>query len=121
MRNLYRFLAVCLLLPIGVVAQKKSAKTEQDYYEIKTLPIPKDIYLEIGGIATMPDGRLAVSTRRGEIWIIENPYQKDSHQTNFKRFAASKPSLPVYFSNKAMCSYLNIIKERSILLDILEY
>jgi cytochrome c551/c552 len=88
MKNLYSFLAVCLLLPIGVVAQKKSAKTEQDYYEIKTLPIPKDIYLEIGGIATMPDGRLAVSTRRGEIWIIENPYQKENHQVHFKRFAS---------------------------------
>jgi len=36
----------------------------------------------------MPDGRLAVSTRRGEIWIVENPYQKDSHQTYYRRFAS---------------------------------
>ncbi len=79
---------MCLLLPMGAWAQKKSAKTEQDYYEIKTLPIPKDIYLEIGGLATMPDGRLAVSTRRGEIWIIENPYQKENHQVHYKRFAS---------------------------------
>ena len=77
MRYIYSLLAILLILPMGVLAQKKSGKTEQDYYEIKTLPIPKDIYLEIGGIATMPDGRIAVSTRRGEIWIIENPYQKD--------------------------------------------
>ncbi|MFL0161033.1 hypothetical protein [Aquirufa salirivi] len=69
-------------------AQNPGAKTEKDFYEIKTLPIPQDIYLEIGGIATMPDGRLGVSTRRGEIWIIDNPYQKESHQTYYRRFAS---------------------------------
>ena len=88
MRYIYSLLAILLILPMGVLAQKKSGKTEQDYYEIKTLPIPKDIYLEIGGIATMPDGRIAVSSRRGEIWIIENPYQKDNHQVHYKRFAS---------------------------------
>lgn len=88
MRYLTSLFVMCILLPMGAWAQKKSAKTEQDYYEIKTLPIPKDIYLEIGGIATMPDGRLAVSTRRGEIWIIENPYQKENHQVHYKRFAS---------------------------------
>jgi cytochrome c551/c552 len=78
------------LLAISVAAfgQKPAPKTEQDFYEIKTLPIPQDLYLEVGGLATMPDGRLAVSTRRGEIWIVENPYQKDSHQTNYRKFAS---------------------------------
>lgn len=77
-----------LLVSLVALGQKPNVKTEQDYYEIKTLPIPKEIYLEVGGLATMPDGRLAVSTRRGEIWIIENPYQKDSHQTYYRRFAS---------------------------------
>ncbi len=77
-----------LAISVGVFGQKPAPKTEQDFYEIKTLPIPQDLYLEVGGLATMPDGRLAVSTRRGEIWIVENPYQKDSHQTNFRRFAS---------------------------------
>ena len=83
-------LSILLLLAISVGAfgQKPAPKTEQDFYEIKTLPIPQDLYLEVGGLATMPDGRLAVSTRRGEIWIVENPYQKDSHQTNFRKFAS---------------------------------
>ena len=76
-----------LAISVGAFGQKPAPKTEQDFYEIKTLPIPQDLYLEVGGLATMPDGRLAVSTRRGEIWIIENPYQKDSHQTNYRRFA----------------------------------
>ena len=77
-----------LAISVGAFGQKPAPKTEQDFYEIKTLPIPQDLYLEVGGLATMPDGRLAVSTRRGEIWIVENPYQKDSHQTNYRRFAS---------------------------------
>jgi cytochrome c551/c552 len=77
-----------LIVSLGAFGQKPSKKTEQDFYEIKTLPIPQDLYLEVGGLATMPDGRLAVSTRRGEIWIVENPYQKNSHQTYYRRFAS---------------------------------
>jgi glucose/arabinose dehydrogenase len=77
-----------IFVSMGAFGQKPSQKTEHDFYEIKTLPIPKDLYLEVGGLATMPDGRLAVSTRRGEIWIVENPYQKNSHQTYYRRFAS---------------------------------
>ncbi|MFM6936960.1 MAG: auracyanin family protein, partial [Aquirufa sp.] len=87
MKNIQMTIA-CILLAFATFAQKTSSKTEQDFYEIKTLPIPKEIYLEVGGLATMPDGRLAVSTRRGEIWIIENPYQTTNHQVHYKRFAS---------------------------------
>ncbi|MEY4382593.1 MAG: hypothetical protein RI995_135 [Bacteroidota bacterium] len=78
----------CCLVSLSTFAQKKGAPQEADFYEIKTIPIPKEIYLEVGGIATMPDGRLAISTRRGEIWILENPYQQDNHQVNYHRFAS---------------------------------
>ncbi len=87
MKNIHYTIAL-LLLSFCALAQKPAPKTEQDFYEIKTLPIPKEIYLEVGGLATMPDGRIAVSTRRGEIWIIENPYQKSNHQVHYKRFAS---------------------------------
>jgi cytochrome c551/c552 len=87
MKNIQMTIA-CILLAFATFAQKTNSKTEQDFYEIKTLPIPKEIYLEVGGLATMPDGRLAVSTRRGEIWIIENPYQTVNHQVHYKRFAS---------------------------------
>jgi cytochrome c551/c552 len=87
MKNIHYTIAL-LLFSFCALAQKPALKTEQDYYEIKTLPIPKEIYLEVGGLATMPDGRIAVSTRRGEIWIIENPYQTTNHQVHYKRFAS---------------------------------
>ena len=54
------------------MAQKAAAEAE--YYPLRTLPIPHNIELEVGGMTTIPDGRLAVSTRRGEIWMVENPY-----------------------------------------------
>ena len=89
MMKKYTAFVLLFAVALGAFAQTKpTAKKEQDYYEIKTLPIPKEIYLEVGGLATMPDGRLAVSTRRGEIWIVENPYQKSSHQTYYRRFAS---------------------------------
>jgi azurin len=61
--------------------------TEEDYYRIVTLPIPESISLEVGGMTSLPDGRLAVSTRRGEVWLIGNPYMTGSRQPTYKRFA----------------------------------
>ena len=61
---------------------------EEDYYRIITLPIPEEIKLEVGGLAPLPDGRLAACTRRGEVWIIGNPYMQGSRVPTFKRFAS---------------------------------
>lgn len=60
---------------------------EEDYYEIRTIPIPDHVKLEVGGLAVMPDGRLGVSTRRGELWLVENPYM-NTGQPHFTRFAS---------------------------------
>ena len=67
-------------------AQKNSIQTEKDFYSLKTISIPEDIKLEVGGIAVMPDGRIGVSTRRGEIWIIANAYGTGA--PHFTKFAA---------------------------------
>ncbi|MEJ7645572.1 MAG: plastocyanin/azurin family copper-binding protein [Chryseolinea sp.] len=66
-------------------AQQSRALTEEDYYELRTLSIPEDIKLEVGGMAVLKDGRVAVSTRRGEIWMIDNAY---SAQPHYRRFAS---------------------------------
>ncbi|MCE7039356.1 plastocyanin/azurin family copper-binding protein [Dyadobacter sp. CY312] len=65
-------------------AQKK----EDDYYRIITIPIPENIKMEVGGLQALPDGRLAASTRRGEVWMISNPYLKGDGRPSFKRFAS---------------------------------
>jgi azurin/glucose/arabinose dehydrogenase len=73
---------------ISVQAQSKKTTGEDDYYRIVTIPIPDHVKLEVGGMAALPDGRLAVSTRRGEVWMIGNPYLKESGHPTFKRFAS---------------------------------
>lgn len=44
---------------------------EQAYYTIETIPVPNDIVLEVGGLAALKDGRLGVSTRRGDIFFVD--------------------------------------------------
>jgi uncharacterized cupredoxin-like copper-binding protein len=68
---------------------KKTAdiEKEEDYYRLFSMPVPEDIILEVGGLATFPDGRLAVCTRRGEVWLISNPNITGFERPVFKRFA----------------------------------
>src|SRR6478609_2802009 len=54
------------------VGQVTKTPQEEDYYKIITIPAPEGVLLEAGGVATLPDGRIAVSTRRGDVWVIEN-------------------------------------------------
>ncbi|AQG82568.1 plastocyanin/azurin family copper-binding protein [Spirosoma montaniterrae] len=75
------------LIQSFTIAQSRPA-TEGDYYRIVTLPIPEDVKLEVGGLAPMPDGRLAACTRRGEVWIVGNPYMQGSRVPTFTRFAS---------------------------------
>jgi azurin len=63
-----------------------SVQSEKDFYSLKTIAIPEDVKLEVGGLAIMPDGRIAASTRRGEIWIIQNAYGTGA--PHFTKFAS---------------------------------
>ena len=87
----YQFIFTIILglLMQPIFAQlKPKPLTEEDFYEIKTIAIPNGIQLEIGGVAPMPDGRLGVCTRRGEVWVIENPYQLNGTQPSYTLFAS---------------------------------
>ena len=84
MRTLFLLLTLAFLT-VGAYAQ--ALPTEDDYYKMVTLPIPEGVVLEVGGLAVMPDGRLAVSTRRGEVWLVENPTMNGGARPHFKRFA----------------------------------
>lgn len=86
MKNVIKIAALCLLTAVDLSAQNRP-RTEADYYLIVTIPVPEDIQLEIGGMAVLPDGRLAASTRRGEVWLISNPYSIGNKKPEFKRFA----------------------------------
>lgn len=61
---------------------------EAAHYRIETIPVPEDIVLEVGGIVVRPDGNLLVCTRRGEIWLVENPGAEDLASIRFRLFAS---------------------------------
>ena len=60
-----------------------SQANESDYYEINQIYIPKEISLEVGGLAFNDKGQLGVSTRRGEVWLILNPENPTSEYIRF--------------------------------------
>ena len=55
--------------------------TGQDY-EITNIPAPEGVVLEVGGMDWMPDGRLMMCTRRGEVWS----YHPETEE--WKKFAS---------------------------------
>ena len=87
MKNTLKFTLVFFLFVLHAIAQDSRPATEEDFYALKTISIPENIALEVGGVATLPDGRIAVSTRRGEIWLIGNPYESGS-QPYYKKYAS---------------------------------
>ncbi|MEZ0538230.1 plastocyanin/azurin family copper-binding protein [Fibrella arboris] len=73
--------------PNGLAKPEVDPEREDDFYKIISLPVPEDVVLEVGGMATLPDGNLAVCTRRGEVWIVSNPYISGGQRPTYKRFA----------------------------------
>ncbi|HCE05535.1 MAG TPA: auracyanin family protein, partial [Verrucomicrobiales bacterium] len=62
-----------------------SNAAEQDYYKLTTIPFPKDLKLEISGMAALPGDRMAIAIRKGEVWIAE---KLSTGQPVYKRFAS---------------------------------
>jgi hypothetical protein len=82
----FTYLTVCDFS--NVVAQEKSKPaTESDFYKITTFQTPADVVLEASSFQMLPSGKMAVATRRGEIWLIANPFAPEVKAEQFKRFA----------------------------------
>lgn len=80
----YILLTLWILFAVPVSAQMP---VEDDYYRMTTVPIPENIALEVGGVVVLPDGSVAVSVRRGDVWIIENATLLNGMQPQFRLFA----------------------------------
>jgi glucose/arabinose dehydrogenase len=83
-RVLCRLAALLLLTAAPAVAADPK---EDDYYTIFTFPVPEGVVLEVGALEMLPGARLAVSTRRGEIYLVDNPFTTDPKAVKFTRFA----------------------------------
>lgn len=86
MRRYYNLIG-CLLLCICpfLQAMAQESPQEEDFFEIKRVRVPEGILLEVGGLTTLPNGNLGISTRRGDVYIVENP---TSNTPYFRKFAS---------------------------------
>lgn len=64
-----------------------SAPDEARAYTVDYLRPPDGVLLEAGGLAFLPDGTLAVSTRRGQVWLVEHALDPDPARARFTLFA----------------------------------
>lgn len=78
----------CALLLLILDSASLFAQGNGDFYAIETIPIPDSVVLEVGGMAFNDRGQLGISTRRGEVWLLENPYLKPGETPLFRKFAA---------------------------------
>lgn len=77
-----------LLFPILVcIAVATHAATEADFYKITTFDTPKETAMEVSSIELLPDNKLALGTRRGEIWIVSGA-SSSPDQVQYQRFAS---------------------------------
>lgn len=93
MNNLYNIKksSRLILLALGILvgnnntiwAQAESPK-EDDYFKILRVQAPEGAILEVGGLCTLPNGDLGVTTRRGDVFIVEGP---TSQHPFFRKFA----------------------------------
>jgi len=60
---------------------------EDDFYRITTFATPEGEVIEAGAFNVMADGRLAVATRRGEVWMVKQPLAAKVGPDSFTRFA----------------------------------
>ena len=64
-----------------------TAEEEAKYYHIVEVPFPEEMALEASSFEVLPDNRLAIGTRRGNIYFVTGAFDENP-QTEFHRYAA---------------------------------
>lgn len=80
--------AVFSSVVFGGLAFAQDRPTESDFYTIETVPIPPEFYLEVGAIEFLPDGRMAASSRRGDVVMFHDPLRADASEITSTLFAS---------------------------------
>jgi hypothetical protein len=69
-----------------------TAEEEAKYYRIVEVPIPEGMALEAGSFEVLPDNRLAIGTRRGNIYMVNGAFDENPRPT-FSRWASGLDEL----------------------------
>jgi glucose/arabinose dehydrogenase len=81
--------ATLLLACSAAIGQTVAARTaEEAYYRLIRFPMQERIVLEAGALEFLPDGNLAVATRRGEIYLVDKPLAENPEDANFSLIAS---------------------------------
>ncbi len=75
------------IFSLFLTATLASAAQQSDFYTREEIPLPPGEVMEIGSIALMPDQQVAVTTRRGDLWICKGAYGDDLTKVSWKKFA----------------------------------
>jgi glucose/arabinose dehydrogenase len=63
------------------------AADEADYYEIVEIPVPDGVVAEVSGIEVLPGDKIAVATRRGDIYTVAGAFADDPSGAEWTLFA----------------------------------
>jgi type 1 glutamine amidotransferase len=59
---------------------------ERAYYRVVELPIPDELVVEAGAIIALPDGRMAIGTRHGDLFLVSG-VDEEKPEPEFQLFA----------------------------------
>jgi len=62
------------------------SQQQSDFYNREEIPLPTGEIMEISSIALMPDEKIAVATRRGDLWICSGAYGDDLSKVTWQKF-----------------------------------
>ena len=60
-----------LVAPVFATESSVSFPVESDYYRITTIPLPEEEVIEVSGIDILPGNKVAIASRRGDIFVGE--------------------------------------------------
>lgn len=61
---------------------------QEEYYLREQIPMPTNEVMELGSIALLPEQKIAVADRRGDVWICTGAYDADLSKVTWKKFAS---------------------------------
>ncbi len=86
--------------PNNPAAPPQPLSIQDEYYIREVIPLPKGEVIEVGSIALMPDKKVAIGTRRGEIWICSGAYEADLTKVTWKKvFSAAHEPLGMFYKD----------------------
>jgi hypothetical protein len=85
MNRIWKYLVGLVAFP-SLLFGASQVERESQFYQLETYRLPEDLKLEVSGLALMPDGKVAVAIRKGEVWLLD--HADEPEKTQFSQFAS---------------------------------